>query len=218
MENYNAVFVEKRGNELIAVYFDNIHSKHKREIGIDFNRFTPKGYYLPGVPVNADMSYFIEKNNKSQQGIESTKKFARDFLKDIISVIRSGGYLYVSNDECGKYICELSRRVNTYEISKMDILVLEVKGLVNEKQYGFDFKYLSHSAFCKAMCLQLNQFKGLKKTEEKETKKESKSLFANLHLLDDGVYKLSTVFESRERAFEIAKRQTSYVKTVEIKM
>lgn len=218
MENHNAVFVEKRGNELVAVYFDDIHSKHKREIGIDFNRFHPKGYSLPGVPVNAELSYFIEKNNKSQQGIDSTKKFARGFLKDIISVIRSGGQLYVSDDECGKYICELSRRVNTYEISKLDVLVFSVSGLADEKQYGFDFNYLSHFAFCKAMCLQLNQFEELKKSKEQETKKESRSLFANLHLLDDGVYKLSTVFESRERAFEIAKRQTSYVKTVEIKM
>ena len=76
--------------------------------------------------------------------------------------------------------------------------------------------YNSHLAFCKAMCLQVNQFAGLEGL--KKSKQENISLFANLHLLDDGVYKLSKCFESRERAFEIAKRQTSYVKTIEIKM
>lgn len=223
MENHNAVFVEKRGNYLVSIYFDDVNSKHKREIGIDFDSFVPKGHILPGIPVNAEVSYFIDKNNKSQQGIEANKKLARGFLKDIISVIRSGGQLYVCSDECGNYICDLSRKVNTYEISKLDVSVLSVSGLTNEKAlyFGFDFNQLPHLAFCKAMCLQLNQFaelEGSKKSKEQETKKESPSLFANLHLLDGGVYKLSTVFESRERAFEIAKRQTSYVKTIEIKM
>ena len=221
MENYNAVFIEKRGNYLVSVYFDDINSKHKREIGIDFDSFVPKGHILPGIPVNAEVSYFIEKNNKSQQGVEANKKSARVFLKDIISVIRSGGQLYVCSNECGSYICNLSRKVNTYEISELDVSVLSVSGLTKEKAlcFGFDFNQLPHSAFCKAMCLQVNQFAGLEGPEKQENKKEeSTSLFANLHLLDGGVYKLSKCFESRERAFEIAKRQTSYVKTVEIKM
>ena len=218
MENHNAVFVEKRGNYLVSIYFDDVNSKHKREIGIDFDSFVPKGHILPGIPVNAEVSYFIDKNNKSQQGVDANKKLARGFLKDIISVIRSGGQLYVCSDECGNYICDLSRKVNTYEISELDVSVLSVSGLTKEKAlyFGFDFNQLPHSAFCKAMCLQVNQFAGLEGL--KKSKQENISLFANLHLLDDGVYKLSKCFESRERAFEIAKRQTSYVKTVEIKM
>lgn len=216
MKNYNAVFIEQKGNEFVSVYFDDVNSKHKREMSIDFDSFVPKGHILPGIPVNAEVSYFIDKNNKSQQGVEANKKSARVFLKDIISVIRSGGQLYVCSNECGSYICNLSRKVNTYEISELDISVLSVSGLTKEKAlyFGFDFNQLPHSAFCKALCLQVNQFAGI----EGQKKEESTSLFANLHLLDDGVYKLSKCFESRERAFEIAKRQTSYVKTVEIKM
>lgn len=216
MKNYNAVFIEQKGNEFVSVYFDDMNSKHKREMSIDFDSFIPKGHILPGIPVNAEVSYFIDKNNKSQQGVEANKKSARVFLKDIISVIRSGGQLYVCSNECGSYICNLSRKVNTYEISELDVSVLSVSGLTKEKAlyFGFDFNQLPHSAFCKALCLQVNQFAGI----EGQKKEESTSLFANLHLLDGGVYKLSKCFESRERAFEIAKRQTSYVKTVEIKM
>lgn len=214
MKNYNAVFIEQKGNEFVSVYFDDVNSKHKREMSIEFDNSVLRWGAFPGKIINGHMICFTNEKGSSPAAIASNLKDAMEFLKGIISVIRSGGQVYVGSNECGKSLCMLSRTARTYEISAFDISVLEVTGLVNEKSMGFDFDELSHLAFCKAMCLQVNQFAGL----EGQKKEESTSLFANLHLLDGGVYKLSKCFESRERAFEIAKRQTSYVKTVEIKM
>jgi hypothetical protein len=216
MENYNAVFIEQKGNDFASVYFDDVNSKHKREMSIEFDGSVLRFGAFPGEIINGHMIYFTNEKGSSPAAIASNLKDAMEFLKGIISVIRSGGQVYVGSNECGKSLCMLSRTARTYEISAFDISVLEVTGLVNEKAMGFDFDELSHLAFCKAMCLQMNQFAGLEGL--KKSKQENTSLFANLHLLDDGVYKLSKCFESRERAFEIAKRQTSYVKTVEIKM
>ncbi len=214
MKNYNAVFIEQKGNEFVSVYFDDVNSKHKREMSIEFDKSVLRFGAFPGEIINGHMICFNNEKGSSPAAIASNLKDAMEFLKGIISVNRSGGQVYVGSNECGKSLCMLSRTARTYEISAFDISVLEVTGLVNEKSMGFDFDELSHLAFCKAMCLQVNQFAGL----EGQKKEESTSLFANLHLLDGGVYKLSKCFESRERAFEIAKRQTSYVKTVEIKM